>query len=362
MKNKAFILLLSLFLLSSAVYGRVNGEEVKRTVNRSFTVSSDAELNITNKYGNITLVKWDKPEISFSIEIIGRGEEKGVAEEMANRISIDFNATKSKVSAQTVIAPQERNYRHSSGMSINYTVNVPVNVYLDITNKYGNVFLAETQRPLKTYITYGDLDAELLLGADNDIFLKYGKVRIQQANKIDMELKYVTDGEIENVKQLVLTSAYSRLDFGKVETLELESKYDRFDIDNLGSVAMEAAYSDFRITNLEKTFKAPVFRYGKIKISHLSPAFNLVEIAASYSPIRIGVSNDHNFKVDAETSYGSIRISNLKTTMYEVDKGRNVEVLKGIIGERKDPEALISIQGRYSNITFENNGVPASRK
>ena len=126
MKNT--FLLFVLCLLFSASHASANTHEIKRVITKQFNVSAGSELDINNKYGNIVINAWNKEVIDFSIEIIGKGDKEKIAQQMADRVSIDFNQTGRRVSAQTNFE-QQRNFNcNNCGTTVNYTVNVPASV------------------------------------------------------------------------------------------------------------------------------------------------------------------------------------------------------------------------------------------
>ena len=88
MKTKTFVLTTILFLLSVSTWAI---EEVKRTISKEFSVSANDEIIVINKYGNLTISEWGKNKVSFTVEITGRGEKAQVAQELADRVSVNFN-------------------------------------------------------------------------------------------------------------------------------------------------------------------------------------------------------------------------------------------------------------------------------
>lgn len=349
MKIKSLLLTTGLLLLVVAAYCSEFSKEVKRTVTKTFQVKANDELNITNKYGNITIVPWSKSEISFSIEITGKGENQQTAETMANSVSIDFNQTGNKISAETQFA--SKNFQcNNCGRTIHYTVNAPADIYLNLTNKYGNISLDKTERSFICNLKYGNLNAEQLTQKNNDIWCKYGNISIKEVPQLKLNLGY-SNSNIGKVAELTLESAYSNLKSDEIGTLTLDSKYDKFTINTLGSGHLNSGYSNFNIENLEKEFIMPRLSYSKLKINNVNSSFTTIQINAAYTTVKIGVSPEDNFKVDLETRYGNIKTNGLRLTDVHTDTDdRYTKVLRGTAGSQTNPSAFIKITNKYADI------------
>ena len=132
MKTRHVILTAILLLLSFSVWAI---EEVKRTITKEFPVSANDEVMVNNRYGNITISEWGKNKVSFTVEITGKGEKAQIAQELADRVSIDFNKNGKKISATTVFKDKSFSSCNNCGTTVHYTINVPTNVYLNLINK-----------------------------------------------------------------------------------------------------------------------------------------------------------------------------------------------------------------------------------
>ncbi len=350
MKTKTFVLTTILFLLSVSTWAI---EEVKRTISKEFSVSANDEIIVINKYGNLTISEWGKNKVSFTVEITGRGEKAQVAQELADRVSVNFNKNGKKISAETIF--QEKNFNcNNCGTSVNYTINVPTDVYLNLTNKYGNIALNRTDRSFLCNLKYGNLTANQLSGESNTIAVKYGNVSLEETRELDLEIKYgnLTLGKVETLK---FTSGYSNSKIGSVDKLELTSKYDNFKIKNLDRLKMTIGYSNFEIGELKESFIVSDMRYGNLKINKIDTDFDEINIEASYTPIRLGITPQHNFQVKLYNRYGNIKTNGLTfhNVKLEDENDRFTKNITGIAGSSSSPKAKITISNRYADIIFE---------
>jgi hypothetical protein len=118
---------------------------VEKKINRDFNIQSNGRLNIDNKYGDLDIAIGESNKIKFDITIkVTTGGQKK-AQEMLDNISVNFSEGTNRVNAETIIQST------SSWMSwfqtgtqeieINYQVLVPKDVYIQLQNKYGSIFL-----------------------------------------------------------------------------------------------------------------------------------------------------------------------------------------------------------------------------
>lgn len=350
MKTKTLLLTAILFLLSLSVWAI---EEVKRTISKEFSVSANDEVIVSNKYGNLTISEWGKNKVSFTVEITGRGEKAKIAQEMADRVSVNFNKNGRKISAETVF--QEKNFScNNCGTTVNYTINVPTDVYLNLMNKYGNIALNRTDRSFRCELKYGNLTANQLLGESNTIIVKYGNVSLDEAHDIDLEIKY-GNLTLEKVKTLKFVSGYSNSKIGSIDKIDLTSKYDNFKIKSLGQLNMTTGYSNFDIGELKKSFIASEIRYGQVRIEKIATDFNEINIEASYTPIRLGITPQHSFQAKLYNRYGNIKTNGLTFQNVNLDDedDRYSKSISGTAGPSASPSAKITISDRYADIIFE---------
>lgn len=338
------------FLLSVSAWAI---EEVKRTISKEFTVSANDVVSVSNKYGNLTISEWKENKVSFTVEITGHGKKAQIAEGMADRVSVDFNQNGNKVSAVTVF--QEKRIKcNDCGTTVNYTINVPTDVYLNLVNKYGNIALNRTDRSFQCSLKYGNLSANQLLGDSNVVAVKYGNADINEVRKLDLEIKY-GNLTLEKVETLNLTSGYSKNRMGTVGKMELTSKYDSFKIRSLGRLNMTTGYSDFEIGELKESFIVSEIKYGKVKIAKVAAGFDEIKIDAAYTPIRLGITPQHNFQAKLYNRYGNIKCNDLKfhDVTFNDKNDRFSQSIMGTVGSSSSSSAKITISDCYADIVFE---------
>lgn len=350
MKTRHVILTATLLLLSFSVWAI---EEVKRTITKEFPVSANDEVMVNNKYGNLTISEWGKKEVAFTVEITGKGEKAKTAQEMADRVSIEFNKNGKKISAETVF--KDKNFScHNCGTTIHYTINVPTDVYLNLINKYGHITMNRTDRSFRCDLKYGNLTANQLLGESNTIQVKYGNADIDEAYDIDLEIKY-GNLDLGKAKTLKYASGYSNSRIGSVDQIELDSKYDNFKIKHLGNLRMSTGYSNFDIGELKESFIVSDIKYGKVNIDDIAADFSEISIDAAYTTIRLAITSRHNFQAKLYNRYGNIKTNGLtfnNVTLNDDRHDRYAQSIAGTVGSSSSPKSKVTISNSYADIIF----------
>jgi len=331
MKRLIFTLLVSILVSSSVAYGQRNQKEFRREVTKEFSTSDNQSLEIENKYGLIRIVEGTENKISFNIEIIGKGTTDALAKQYAESVTIDFKQSGNKVSAKTVMESLNCN---NCGRTTNYTVVIPKGVTMNLDNKYGNIYLENSIKPLNVVLKYGNMEANTLANVNIDI--KYGNASIDACDNLNIDC------------------GYAKFKIGKVDRINVNSKYDDFQIGTVSDIQMNTKYTKVMIEKLNNSFICNDFKYCTLNISDISPQFSLIKVSSGYSNINLALDNRHNFKASLSARYGSIKADHLTFNNVSIrNKERNTDAITGTVGANNNPSATVEITASYGNIVFK---------
>lgn len=299
-----------------------------KVIKRSFDVTSNADLKISNRYGNVNLTTWDQNKVDFHIEIQVDGKDAQRVKERLNSISINFSSSKSMVAAETII----ENIRNSNNINIaiHYFVKLPKNNNIHIKNQYGNI------------------DIDNLKGASN-IQLQYGNFNANQLqNPVNLwDFQYVTKAKVDFVQSATMDLAYSKMEIGKSELLTVKARYTDvaigqvhdlvnnlsygdLNIQSVHAITNSANYSNVKIDILNNSFVSKG-NYGSVTIGNVKKGFNKVSILSNYLAVSIGIAPDAGYKLEGNFAYGSMSLpSNIDLTK-EIKKGTSA-VYEGVAG------------------------------
>jgi len=333
-------------------------KEFSKTINKQFPITADGTVKISNRYGKVEIKTWDNNEVKVEVVITVDAHSEDRAQDVFDRITIDFNSSRNFVSATTEIASKSGWSSWWSGGSndsykINYEVYMPKTNKLDLFNKYGDSYVAALQGSVNLEIKYGNIQLEEI---DNDVqlVLGYGNANMVSAHKLGIEVKY-SKVKIGTATDIDILSKYSTITIDEAQDLRSETKYDHYylgtvkDFHNIGkydevqiklanSVRASAKYSDYIVRHL-KDWADFDLEYGSASLEMLDRAFTAVEIRGRYTDYKIEVQAGTNYQLDASSRYANIRYPSEFTIVKEIKDGNDREV-QGFVGDKNQGKVI----------------------
>ncbi|HQW02806.1 MAG TPA: hypothetical protein PLR30_10035, partial [Saprospiraceae bacterium] len=257
MKCSILLLLILFFNVAHA-----EKSEAERRIQKEFVVKADGFLSVDNRYGKIDIAIGESNQIKMEVVIKVRAGSDKKAQESLDRISIDISQSGNRVSASTSVSSTSGwSSWFDSGnveMEINYNILVPADIFLELRQKYGSIFVETTNRDLRIDLSYGDLrlgdiNAKLSLEMaysdgnmsrinNGELVLSYSDLEMEDAEAVKVDMKY-TDLVMGSAKRASITTAYS--DFRGIDIYDLtyRGKYDDVSVERVQTIDMESAYS-----------------------------------------------------------------------------------------------------------------------
>ena len=296
-------------------------------IKKEYPVGYAPSLTINNMFGDIRIVEVDNDKIVFNIKITGKGKDKDEAKKNAEAVEVNFNQSGNNVSAKTVFKDIQCN---NCGRNVNYEVTVPKNTKLILENKYGDIKMNNAIEPL-------------------DINLQFGKLFANELTDVNLSIQY-GGATINKCRELKIKSSFSKHELGVVETMTGSISYDGLKIDDIGNATIKSDFSNLDIVKIRQSFDAEKFSYGSLKIRQVDENFSNIKIDASFTSVKVALTDKHNFKTTLYSSFGSIKTGNVVLLEKSLEKK---DVVVGIAGKLKDPHATVEISNSYGNIVFE---------
>ena len=312
--------------------------ERKKNIVKTFEVRPNDALGIDNRYGNIKVVLWDKPQIRIEISITANASSEEKAEEALNAVNIEEKRGGDNLSIRTVIREnaQKNSWRGKKGensLRIDYLIRMPTQNPLNIRNSYGDTDIARFTAPLALKTSYGNFRAENLAGKTNEIVIQYGNAAIGQ------------------MKQGKLQSNHSEINLKKVNSLELVNKFGSLNIGEVGSLIADIGYCGVRIGTLTNEGTIKLDYTNNFSINE-STADN-INIRAAYSSVVIPVRQPTRFEVSV--SYGNFQYPSKAVVSFTSKSGTNTtRQYEGNIGDDSHPASTLRIISTYGNIKLKD--------
>lgn len=357
MKNMYKIILILFLIPLTITATEKKGKYTKtKTINKEFKVTENATLNVNNKYGNIAIVTWNENKIVIDVTITTNGDDESKVEKRLEQIDVDFNSSSSNVSAKTIIEKNTSSWnlwgkKNNVNMQINYLIKMPVTNNVDLNNDYGAISLDKLEGSAKINCDYGKITIGELLNSSNHINIDYtNKSTIEYMKDGDINADYSTL-HLERSGRTKLNADYSHISFGMVTNLEFNCDYGDLKIGESGNLS---GNSDYMHITVEKLNGSGVFDidYGSLKINGFAERFKSLKIESSYTRIKLAVSPDVSFNVNAKLSYCGFKYGDGFTFNKEIKKSSS-KYYEGYYNTANSA-SNITINSSYGSVTFTN--------
>ncbi len=336
---KSLLLILISQFLTPSVWAQ---EKVSKTIEKMYPLTNAGELHLENKYGNIIINGWEKKTIQIKAEIQVIKKKKEDAEELLNRIKTKINNTEDFISISSVIEEKSNSMFSrffnkanpfdfdKSNIQINYTIYLPFNAEVNLTNKFGDIIISSWNGKLKANVQHGDMWVNKSLNNAN-IEMKYGKLKTKSITYGNIRFK---NGEIDIAasKDLKITSSGTVLNIENVEALEIHSSKDKITIDNIGSIQGKLMFSTVSLNTVLESINLTM-EVTDIWVSKIQKTNPNIVIDQESSELNInikGVTIDFN----ASLEQGLLRIpktfTNIKTDL--IDKRKRIREINATYG------------------------------
>lgn len=327
-----------------------NDGDFTRNYHKEYDVPKDATVELINKYGYIKVHAWDKRIVTIDVNIIANTSSKDRAEEIFDKININFTTTSNYIKAETTIGNTSKDWwdwkswlgvNNNSSYKINYDVSMPTDQFLKLTHKYGDAFVDKLDRDASIKVSYGHLNMDGLnanlnldlaysdgsLGSfkDGKLHLRYGDATFNTMENGSFDFKYAKI-HMKEGGTIKSESAYGELTADKINSIDISSGYDDITIKSVNEAFINSHYSDFDFGRIGKrsSFSST---YGDIIIRDVDPDFQNIDIKTSYTDVRIDTHNAP-FRVDASGSYADIKTPRDFNASYDVEKSSS-KTIKG---------------------------------
>ncbi len=331
--NTVFLLTGLLFISSSFAQEKERTEpkfKKNKTYSKSYNLGSSDKISLSNQFGEMKLVTWDKNEIKVDVSITGKSDDEKRAQEIVDKISIEDGKSGNTVSFKTKFADRNNNWNgdndgkhekgdkkehHNEGMEVNYLVYLPSGNTLNAENQFGKMIVPDYRGEATLSCKFGSLTAGKISNA-NEINVEFGNADITHMNGGDLSIKF-SNATINKLSGDVK----SDLQFSKVKLV--------FDND-AKNLTINNSYSEVYL-DVDKSFSAS----WDIHTSHGSFSnksdFPIKEqgdddrqYGPKFSSSFKGVSGGGAAKVRVNSSFGEIIVGhNLQVDMTEKKKSKS---------------------------------------
>ncbi|MHB0755087.1 hypothetical protein [Polaribacter sp. M15] len=333
-------------------------EEKSKKITKEYTVSSDAKVAISNKYGNLNIVTWSKNRVEFEILITVKGNDLDDVEEKLESIDVEFENATNYIAATTILEKNQSSWsfwKKSSNLSykINYKVKIPNTSTVDLKNDYGSIYLGNLSGIANINCDYGKIIVGNLTANNNTINLDYcssSTIDFIKSGDINVDYSKIT---IDKAEDLNINEDYSTIKVGKTENISFNADYGSISIEDAINVNGNSDYASMRLGTIYKNLDIET-DYGGISIKRLAKDFESVLIDGQYAGIKIGVDEDANFNFILDLQYAGFSYDDDKVEFSKKISKNSKKYYEGSFGNA-NTNAKIKIKSQYGGVSIKEN-------
>ena len=347
----------------------LTAKEFKKNIKKEFSITSNGTVGLSNKYGKIDVKTWAGNQVKIDVTITVKARNQADANDVFDRITIDFTNTGKYVKAVTEIESVKSSWGwHSKNndYDIDYEVFMPKTCNLELANRYGDAFISELGGRATLSVKYGNMRLATVKDHLN-ITLKYGNCTVVKANNSEVTLQYgnIHLKEVENVEfstcfskikvdQAVFIKSESKNDIytlGSVKEFRNHGRYDHIDIREVENIVAASQYSDFTIGVVQKSGDFDMV-YGGVVINEISKAFSEILMVGKYTDFKLKVEEGAPYKLDATCKYAGFLYPQMLNVIFEQKDGMEKH-LEAYAGANRNPNSYIKARVNHGGLEVD---------
>jgi hypothetical protein len=267
--------------------------EKRKEFNFNYTSAGIEKLEIINQFGDVKVYFTTQKSITINVQVTANAPNSVQLEEFLESINVNGTRNSDVIKVFTLLRKENYNMKSwnkekNSSFKIDYSVYIPKNLELRISNSFGEVSLPDFSAPLTLNLNYCTLQAAKISNPDSKINLNYGVANIKALLGGDFNSNFtsVNMGEMRNVNM--------KNNHGSLKAMYLE------DIEGVMN------YSGGVFGNIKEAVKLNVNYSKSFRIENIDEKVKKLEIFSNYSNIDLPIGEKFNGVFDIKTSHGSL--------------------------------------------------------
>lgn len=333
-----------------------SAEEVKKEFHRELTPGDNSTVTVINKFGSVVTETWDKNNVVVDVTVKVEHPSADRARKLLDMIRVEFTEEGGNLKAETIFSDDFSSISwkgSNNNFSINYVIKMPAMVNFDVTNKYGNTVIDELSGLVTANVKYGDLTVDKLTRGNvkplNTLIVAYGKATVYELGWAEINARYVGMFSVERATALLVDSKYSKVSVKKVSSLVADSKYDGYSVGEANNIVVLGGYTDLRFDRVSRKLDVET-KYGNLSVNYVPAGFERLAVKAGYCAVRLGIDPSACYRLDAKSSYGSIKLDD---SLFSADRrivGNTSTEMAGKVGKCSTPSSEVTIDTSYGSV------------
>lgn len=322
--------------------------EAEKKITKNYTVNATDRLAIENEFGKVHVNTWTKNEILVEVTVRVQGKSGNKAQELLNSISISEKKAGGSIFLKTV---RSKNFTNNS-LTIDYVVNMPAVNPLSITNRFGDVYVADFSGELNVTVNYGAFRGDNFSGDNKSIKVSFGSCSIESIETGNVNAQY-SKLNIEKAGKIEVTGMFGKSFIKTVTDLNITQKYGDLDIRSVNQITGTVEFANLMIDKVGKMANMTLRYSGNANFGTIGPGVDLIRINSSFSTLYFRFDEKSSLNLDVESRFGEMKYLGSKypeLRTFKDSKGNNA-TYQGKIG--KSPEGTLIINASYGNIHLQ---------
>jgi hypothetical protein len=341
----ARILILISFLLPWAT---ISAQDFTKVYKQKYDVERGANLIVQNKFGDINCQAWDENSIDITVTVKVDASSQEKANRVFEKIGVALSGNRTKVEGITTVGNI-----NNADFSIYYEIRMPSWVNIDLNNKFGDIFLDETDGLVKINLEYGAMEANAFNGLNTELMVKFSKVKAGFMKDGTLKLEY-SQWESKSAENIRITSRFGEITIDKITKLNLDSQYDEINIGSAGQVISISRFSELEFGKINGDFDFDI-EYGELDVDFISAAFKLGKVRNTFAEASLVFDPRSSVNINAEMRFGELTYPKAVSMNHEI-VGYTTNIYKGKIGASASPGSSLSLNSKNADvkISFAN--------
>ncbi len=309
---------------------------------KQFSLTFDArnmvQVNVTNQFGNVKVIHWDKKTIQVEVTVKANAVNNTLVNRYLDNIDIKNNVRNNVLVLQTWMANsaliQTRDPK-TSYCTVDYVIQMPAHIPLQVNNSFGDVELPAFYAPLQVSIQHGNLKAPVI----NNI-------------KSNVNMRFST-AEIRELIGATLNSVNSDINIYTAKNADLHFEKGVLIAENLENIKGILKYSKSVLNNLGEEIELNVSFTNDLQLGHLNADLKKLMINTNYSDILLP---SFNGLLNVQTTNGQFFIGQGVDAKIKKDVGKshgNTKYFDAVIGEDDTPKKVIIIKANNGDVRLK---------
>jgi len=337
-------------------------QEFVRSIKKEYEIVPEGLVRLQNEHGNVQVLTWERDRVKIEVKITVFATTKSAADDVFNRVNLDFYNTKQEVEAHTNITPKQ--FWLSWGVSkekdkyaVDYKVHMPRTCNLQLDNSHGDVLVAAIDGSAEVSLSYGDLTLDGVM-KDLDLGLNYGTGVVHKSKNANVKVNYAKL-QFKEAKDLQLTSSFSKIQIAQASDINCQSqkdtylvgevgdfkntgRYDSIVIDYVDNFEVISQFTDVQVEKIGQSADMDL-NFGEANISSVAKGFTELILIGDYVDFAVSVEPGTSYKLNASANKGDLDLPKELNILSHKGKSNNQDI-EGYIGTTRNPKGSIKVQ------------------